>query len=187
MTETQITIFVAVVPIVISVFFSIITAFVTQKLTHKNDVKKWILEKRCALYLKIYPRIEEILHNRTIVFSDSYFKYLVEIKPEVKLISSKDTFEAFEQYFLFILKNNREYHKFCLNNDPRNDPKHFWIDTDPNGEEYEADDITEQDLQYFGAQEKNYISDNTPDADTVKSYIEGLYSSMRVDLGSNLK
>ena len=97
MTDTEIKIFVAVVPIAISVFFSIITAFVTQKLTHKNDVKKWILEKRCALYLDIYPKIEEILTNRTIVFSNSYFNFLIEIKPKVKLLSSENTFSMFEK------------------------------------------------------------------------------------------
>lgn len=104
--------------------------------------------------MDIYPRIEEILHDRTIVFSDSYFNFLIEIKPKVKLLSSENTFSIFEEYYNFIRKTKLLYDEFCCDNDPENDPKHFWIDTTPDGKEYEANDITEQDFQYFSVQKK---------------------------------
>ena len=43
---------------------SIITALITLKVTHRNEVKKHIWEKRAELYFEFYDEAEKLFYNR---------------------------------------------------------------------------------------------------------------------------
>mgnify|MGYP000817359238 FL=1 len=83
----------------ISVVSSIITALITLSRTHRNEVKKLVLEKRSALYFEFYDVAEMLLHNNNKVYDSEYIKVLLQFKPKMKLLSSKDTVEAFKSFF----------------------------------------------------------------------------------------
>ena len=187
MTDTEIKIFVAVCPIVISVFFSVLTTVIAQKLTHKNSVKKWVLEKRAEIYLDVYAKIETVLRNRTQVFNRDYLSELSEIKPQVKLLGSKEVVDTFKAYFLYIRKMNVAFAEFCAEHDPEQNSDNFEYCIDDDGEEYAIPHITEFDLNHFNALVQEYKRTNKPNVEEVNTYIYALNTAMRNDLGSNLK
>ena len=83
----------------ISIVSSIITALITLSLTHRNEVKKLVLEKRSTLYFEFYDVAEMLLHNNNKVYDSEYIKALLQFKPKMKLLSSKKTVKAFRRLF----------------------------------------------------------------------------------------
>lgn len=174
----------------LTALLSVLTAIITTKVTawssHKNEIKKWILEKRAEIYFSFYDQVELALMDRENVFKQSYLDSLAEWKPKIKLISSKKTFEAFRLYYEFIRNTVVEYRKFCTQNNPEDNPNNFHCITLENGEDRYDCDITDSDMEMFEWQERQYKLEHLPDSDTLISYIEPLYQSMRRDLGSNV-
>lgn len=168
---------------------SVLTAIITTKVTawssHKNTVRKWLLEKRAEIYFSFYERVELVLKEREKVFEQEYLDSLIVLKPQMKLLSSQNTFKAFRAYYEFVQTTSNKYKRFCIENDPQNDPSKVYQVTLDNGEQYEDYNITQRDIDQFEWQTEKYKRDNLPDNNTINSYIEPLYQAMRSDLGSN--
>lgn len=169
---------------------SVLTAIITTKVTawssHKNEVKKWLLEKRAEIYFSFYNQVELVLEERNKVFEQDYLDSLVSVKPQMKLMSSKNTFKAFRSYYEFIQATVNKYKKFCAENDPTGDTSRFYQIILDNGEEYEGCNITQGDIDQFERQKEKYKQDNLPDNNQMNAFIEPLYLAMRNDLGSNI-
>lgn len=174
----------------LTALLSVLTAIITTKVTawssHKNEVKKWLLEKRAEIYFSFYNQVELALKERKKVFEQEYLDSLIALKPQMKLMSSKKTFKAFRSYYEFIQVTVNAYNSFCTENDPMCDSSRFYQDTLKDGTEYEGSNITPSDIEYFEWQEKKYKQDNLPDNTKMNTYIEPLYQAMRNDLGSNI-
>lgn len=170
----------------LSVLTAIITTKVTARSSHKNEVKKWLLEKRAEIYFSFYDQVELALKERQKVFEQEYLDSLISVKPQMKLMSSKKTFKAFRSYYEFIQATVNEYKQFCTENDPMGDSSSFYQVTLDNGEEFEGCNITQWDIDRFEWQEEKYKQDNLPDNNQMNTYIEPLYLAMRKDLGSNI-
>lgn len=176
-----------VITALLSLITAIITSLVTTSLNYKNTVKKWVLEKRSELYLRFYKNAEELLKNPEKSFDDDYFNEILKVKPEMKLLSSNETFDAFKQFYEFIRNIKVGYNKYCSENNPETDPERVFIGVDEDGEPYEDRYVTEEDMNDFYDNCENYKENNMPKTEEISRHIELLYQAMRDDLGSNLK
>ncbi|MBQ3151136.1 MAG: hypothetical protein IJB86_07845 [Clostridia bacterium] len=172
---------------VVSIITSIITALITLSITHKNEVKKLVLEKRAELYFKFYDEAEHLLHDRFKTYDSSYIQVLLDFKPKMKLLSSTKTEEAFKAFYEFVIKNYEEYRSFYIKNDPQNNPGFFETEFNEYGEEYEICHVTDMDILCFESRVENFKRENIPSTEIFKQHIAALYTEMRKDLGSNMK
>ena len=183
MNEWQIVLLTGVVTIVTS----IVTALITLSITHRNEVRKLVLEKRAELYFEFYDEAEHLLHDRFKLYDSNYIGVLLKFKPKMKLLSSTKTVEAFKAFYELIAKHFDEYRSFCNQNDPRNNPDFLEIGIDEDGVEYEICHATDMDISYFESDVEKFKRENIPSIDTIRQHITALYTEMRKDLGSNIK
>ena len=183
MNEWQIVLLTGVVTIVTS----IVTALITLSITHRNEVRKLVLEKRAELYFEFYDEAEHLLHDRFKIYDSNYIGVLLKFKPKMKLLSSAKTVEAFKAFYELIAKHFDEYRSFCNQNDPRNNPDFLEIGIDEDGVEYEICHATDMDISYFESDVEKFKRENIPSIDTIRQRITALYTEMRKDLGSNIK
>ncbi len=183
MNEWQIVLLTGVVTIVTS----IVTALITMSITHRNEVRKLVLEKRAELYFEFYDEAEHLLHDRFKIYDSNYIGVLLKFKPKMKLLSSTKTVEAFKAFYELIAKHFDEYRSFCNQNDPRNNPDFLEIGIDEDGVEYEICHATDMDISYFESDVEKFKRENIPSIDTIRQHITALYTEMRKDLGSNIK
>lgn len=167
-----------------SLITAIVTAIVTSKLSHKNEVKKWLLERRAELYFDLYEEVEKLLNDKTLVLDKEYLKKITSYKPKMKLLTSKDTFKSFKIYYEFLTDFTNKYEKFCNDNNPENNDELYEYITDEDGVEHCISYITNQDLVEFELKMYKYKNDIYPNKETVNSVIDPLYESMRKDLGN---
>lgn len=170
----------------LSILSAIITALISLALTHRNDVKKLILEKRASLYFDIYSELEKILNNPLKVFDEDYIVFLLSNKPKIKLLASTKTIEAFKSFFEFITQKYKEYKSFCYENDPRINRKFYRTFLNEEGEEDEEWLGTNFDITCFEQDEKKFLAENVPSSETISKHITVIYEEMRKDLGSNI-
>lgn len=174
---------------ILTALLSILTAIITTKVTawnrHKNEVKRWLLEKRAETYFSFYSQVELVLQNREKIYDKAYLNSLSVLKPQMKLLSSKKTFKAFQAYYEFIRATVIDYKNFCAENDPCFDPSRIEEIELENGEKYDEPHIYSSDIEIFEWEAEKYKQDNLPDANIINAYIEPLYQAMRNDLGSN--
>lgn len=171
----------------ISIVSSIITALITLSRTHRNEVKKLVLEKRSALYFEFYDVAEILLHNNNRVYDSEYIKVLLQFKPKMKLLSSQNTVEVFRSFFELVTKKYEEYRTFCAENDPRVNPKYFHTYIDEDGVEQEEWHGNALEVSYFESDAEKFKVDNVPSKEEISKHITALYEQMRKDLGSNIK
>ena len=183
MNEWQIVLLTGVVTIVTS----IVTALITLSITHRNEVRKLVLEKRAELYFEFYDEAEHLLHDRFKIYDSNYIGVLLKFKPKMKLLSSAKTVEAFKAFYELIAKHFDEYRSYCNQNDPRNNPDFLEIGIDEDGVEYEICHATNMDISYFESDVEKFKRENIPSIDTIRQHITALYTEMRKDLGSNIK
>ena len=183
MNEWQIVLLTGVVTIVTS----IVTALITMSITHRNEVRKLVLEKRAELYFEFYDEAEHLLHDRFKIYDSNYIGVLLKFKPKMKLLSSTKTVEAFKAFYELIAKHFDEYRSYCNQNDPRNNPDFLEIGIDEDGVEYEICHATDMDISYFESDVEKFKRENIPSIDTIRQHITALYTEMRKDLGSNIK
>lgn len=183
MNEWQIVLLTGVVTIVTS----IVTALITLSITHRNEVRKLVLEKRAELYFEFYDEAEHLLHDRFKIYDSNYIGVLLKFKPKMKLLSSTKTVEAFKAFYELIAKHFDEYRSYCNQNDPRNNPDFLEIGIDEDGVEYEICHATDMDISYFESDVEKFKRENIPSIDTIRQHITALYTEMRKDLGSNIK
>ena len=183
MNEWQIVLLTGVVTIVTS----IVTALITLSITHRNEVRKLVLEKRAELYFEFYDEAEHLLHDRFKIYDSNYIGVLLKFKSKMKLLSSAKTVEAFKAFYELIAKHFDEYRSYCNQNDPRNNPDFLEIGIDEDGVEYEICHATDMDISYFESDVEKFKRENIPSIDTIRQHITALYTEMRKDLGSNIK
>ena len=171
----------------ISIVSSIITALITLSLTHRNEVKKLVLEKRSTLYFEFYDVAEMLLHNNNKVYDGEYIKALLQFKPKMKLLSSKKTVKAFRRLFELITQKYEAYRTFCVENDPRNNPDFLEQEFDEEGIEFTICHATELEILSFENAAEKFKADNMPSKEEISKHITALYEQMRKDLGSNIK
>lgn len=105
----------------------------------------------------------------------------------MKLLSSKDTVEAFKSFFELVTKKYEEYRTFCAENDPRVNPKYFHTYIDEDGVEQEEWHGNALEVSYFESDAEKFKADNMPSKEIFSKHITALYEQMRKDLGSNIK
>lgn len=170
----------------VSVAVSIVTACITISLTHRNEVKKIILEKRTELYFEVYSFIEKLLNEESKIYDDDYIESLLKFKPKMKLLASVGTMEEFKSLFEIIMTHYNDYMDFCDHNSPYNNPGAIKTEIE-NDEEYEIVNVTNIDLAYYEDAKKLYRENNLLGYENISQYTNALYEKMRVDLGSNMK
>lgn len=175
-----------ILTVVSSISGAVMGSLITAKASQRNDIKKTIHAKRVDSYFEFYEIVEKLLNNRSYVFDDEYFQSIISCKARIKLMASTKTYNAFEKFYCFVREYNFEYHEYCNARDPYRDSSKFAEVEDENGDSYPECYVTTEDEEYFEIVKKRYISDNTPNLNNVRTYINPLYEAMRSDLGSAL-
>ena len=170
----------------VTVLSSIITAFITLSLTHKNEVKKFVLEKRAELYSELYSFIEILLFDELKIYDCDYIEDLLRFKPKMKFIASVETIKEFRLLYELIIAYYDKYRDFSIQNSPYNNPGAIKI-MNYNDEEYEIDNVTAIDMSNHKDNIERFKMDNLPDKEIISASITALYTNMRNDLGSNIE
>lgn len=95
-----------------SVIVAIITGLITSKLTHSNDNKRIIQEKRIALYFHIQNRLEALIYERTLIYDIEYRNSVLSHKPHVILWASPDVQKMFMELYDQVYCAYRDYVQF---------------------------------------------------------------------------
>ena len=172
---------------IVSVVSSIITAMVSLKITHKNDVKRVILENRTNLYFEVYGVLEPLLHNPKRVFDQDYVNKIVEYKPKMKLLSSKKTFESYRCIYEVITHKLIEFRDYYRENDPYTKSEYIEIVCDSEGIEEEIYHVPSFEESYFKKDIELFKKENAPLTETISECLSNLCINMRKDLGSDIK
>ena len=143
----EIVVLTTVLSTVFSIMSSIITAKVTTKINYNNDIRREIREKRAELYFSFYDNVEDVLKNSIYIFDRKYFDSLISIKPQIKLLASQNTFEAFRNYYEFVRSQVHGFEKFCNEHNPENDPYKYKICTGKNGEKLKIDHMSDEKIK----------------------------------------
>lgn len=165
---------------------SILTAFFTKIFTHRNEVRKIVLENRASLYFELYTELEIVLNNHLKVFENDYIKILLLFKPKMKLLASKSTIKAFKDFFDFVIEKYSDFHCFCEENDPMNNPEYHKTTCDDYGNEHEIYLGSDFEIKEYEKCVDKYKNDNAPTTKELDKLFTRLYENMRIDLGSNL-
>lgn len=171
----------------VSVLSSIITAMISLTITHKNDVKKVLLENRTNLYFEVYSALEPFLHNPKRVFNQDYVNKVVEYKPKIKLLSSKKTFESYRCIYEVIMHKFIEFRDFYRENDPHTKPENIEIVCDSEGIEEEIYHGSNFEEVYFEKDIELFKKENAPSTEIISECLFNLCTNMRKDLGSDIK
>lgn len=163
----------------------LLVAYLTAKLTYKREAKKSILEKRASLYLSIQNKAESLAYKPVQIFDLSYRNSVLKYKPQVELIASPRVKGAYLKFYSFIDNYYKEYHKFCIENDPREDKNNYHTVVLEDGEEIEEVSFWSEDIKYFEKSAKSFKHQHSPKIEELKKYLDELYEAMRKDLGSN--
>ena len=76
---------------ILTVAASLLTAFLTSKITRDNEMRKIIHEKRLELYLEVFEQVELLLKNWKNVLDKEYFEKIASYKSRMKLLASEKT------------------------------------------------------------------------------------------------
>ena len=152
----------------------VIASLITLAVTHRNDVKKFVLEQRAELYCRLFNVVDRLINQPQLAFNKQYMEELIGYKAGMKLLASKKTFPLFAELFETVIEPYNSYDVYCGYHEGE-DINNF------DGETYAG---IKNDLDLSP---EEFISKYIPDREVVDSCIRALYESMRDDLGSNLK
>ncbi len=159
----------------IALVASVITSIVTLKLTQKNDIRSHVLEQRTDLYLKFFSVVDVLSSDPYKVFDKKYMDDFMSYKAEMKLFSSRKTFQKYVNLFELVMKPFNFYDIY-IGFQKGEDPTTFYANT------YSCMDKEDFQLSAYDFQDK-YV----PDRKQLSESMQCLYESMRCDLGSNIK
>lgn len=150
---------------------SILTAFLTSKITRDNEMRKIIHQKRLELYLEVFEQVELLLKDWKKIFDKEYFEKIASYKSRMKLLASEKTTEEYKKYYEVLRTSVNEYKKFKDDNDPDR-----------------AEDMYEEDEDYSEYRYKIdcYEKEQKKRMPLMREYIQKIVDAMRTDLGSNL-
>ena len=170
---------------ILSLLASILTAFLTSKVTRENEMRKRIHEKRLELYLEFHDVLEKMLRKREIVFDKKYYQEIRSFKARIKLLASKKTVEKYKELFEYVQNAVSNYEKYLKKYDPEENPER--VIADENGEPIGYKELTAGDFDTYEYLIDKYKEEEVPSKEFAQKLIDDLYTSMRNDLGSNLK
>ena len=165
---------------------SFITALVTLAVTHRNEVKKLVMENRAKLYFDFCDKVEKILNNRFIIYDKEYIDILLTYKSKLKLLSSENTLTAFKDLYEFVMGHYSAYIHYYNSTNPYNNPKYCHIECDAEGVEHEEYNVPDFEISFFENDVEKFKKEHLPSYEDVSKYIMKLYDEMRKDLGNTI-
>ncbi len=175
---------VVILTALLSLAASLITAFLTSKITQKNEMRKRVHEKRFELYLEFHNVLEKMLKNRKVVFEREYYDEVCSFKAKIKLLASKRTIRKYKNLFMYLQSAVKKYEEFEKSENPEQDNGR--IVYDDNGTAVDYNSPSEWDWDNYNDKIEKYKQEKCLSKELTQKLIDGLYSSMRDDLGSNL-
>ena len=163
---------------------SILTAFLTSKITRDNEMRKIIHQKRLELYLEVFEQVELLLKDWKKIFDKEYFEKIASYKSRMKLLASKKTTEEYKKYYEVLRTSVNEYKKFKDDNDP--DRAEDMYEEDEDGTIYQIYYPTDEDYSEYRYKIDCYEKEQKKRMPLMREYIQKIVDAMRTDLGSNL-
>ena len=162
-----------------SILGSIITSCITRNAQKENDTVKMNRERQECLYKELAKVAEMLRLNKMLVFDKNYEDNLIRYLPDVKLIASDSTVEAFLALGSFVHQQRERYLRYYYKKDPRNDPELCDENGGPIFLPSEMEEIFEREL-------REYRKKEVPDQEAVNAVINALLDSLRIDLGTTI-
>lgn len=125
---------------------SILTAFLTSKITRDNEMRKIIHQKRLELYLEVFEQVELLLKDWKKIFDKEYFEKIASYKSRMKLLASEKTTQEYKNYYEALRTSVNAYKKFKDDNDPQNN---YVYQQDEDGEWVQVYSPTVEDYDCF--------------------------------------
>lgn len=172
-----------IIPTVLSIVASIISACITSYLSRKNDIKKSIYEVRKTLYISCMDKLDSIVGNYEKVYDKEYFEIMKEFKAQIKLVASQKTKKMYSKYFEMIWNYQIKKEKDLYEKDPTNK-----LAYDDEGNAYYRYNFS-ADMESYESYENNYDINNCPDKEEqhiIKDALDLLNEQMRKDIGSDV-
>lgn len=163
---------------------SILTAFLTSKITRDNEMRKIIHQKRLELYLEVFEQVELLLKDWKKIFDKEYFEKIASYKSRMKLLASEKTTEEYKKYYEVLRTAVNEYKKFKDDNDP--DRAEDMYEEDEDGTIYQIYYPTDEDYSEYRYKIDCYEKEQKKRMPLMREYIQKVVDAMRTDLGSNL-
>lgn len=163
---------------------SILTAFLTSKITRDNEMRKIIHQKRLELYLEVFEQVELLLKDWKKIFDKEYFEKIASYKSRMKLLASEKTTEEYKKYYEVLRTAVNEYKKFKDDNDP--DRAEDMYEEDEDGTIYQMYYPTDEDYSEYRYKIDCYEKEQKKRMPLMREYIQKIVDAMRTDLGSNL-
>ena len=163
---------------------SILTAFLTSKITRDNEMRKIIHQKRLELYLEVFEQVELLLKDWKKIFDKEYFEKIALYKSRMKLLASEKTTEEYKKYYEVLRTSVNEYKKFKDDNDP--DRADDMYEEDEDGTIYQIYYPTDEDYSEYRYKIDCYEKEQKKRMPLMREYIQKIVDAMRTDLGSNL-
>ena len=163
---------------------SILTAFLTSKITRDNEMRKIIHQKRLELYLEVFEQVELLLKDWKKIFDKQYFEKIASYKSRMNLLASEKTTEEYKKYYEVLRTAVNEYKKFKDDNDP--DWAEDMCEEDEDGTIYQIYYPTDEDYSEYRYKIDCYEKEQKKRMPLMREYIQKIVDAMRTDLGSNL-
>ena len=163
---------------------SILTAFLTSKITRDNEMRKIIHQKRLELYLEVFEQVELLLKDWKKIFDKEYFEKIASYKSRMKFLDSEKTTEEYKKYYEVLRTSVNEYKKFKDDNDP--DRAEDMYEEDEDGTIYQIYYPTDEDYSEYRYKIDCYEKEQKKRMPLMREYIQKIVDAMRTDLGSNL-
>ena len=162
---------------------SILTAFLTSKITRDNEMRKIIHQKRLELYLEVFEQVELLLKDWKKIFDKEYFEKIASYKSRMKLLASEKTTQEYKNYYEALRTSVNAYKKFKDDNDPQNSCVY---EQDENGELVQVYSPTTEDYEEYANKIECYEKEQKKKVLLIRENIQKIVDAMRTDLGSNL-
>lgn len=163
---------------------SVLTAFLTSKITRDNEMRKIIHQKRLELYLEVFEQVELLLKDWKKIFDKEYFEKIASYKSRIKLLAFEKTTEEYKKYYEALRTSVNEYKKFKDDNDP--DRSEDMYEEDEDGTIYQVYYPTDEDYSEYRYKIDCYEKEQKKRMPLMREYIQKIVDAMRTDLGSNL-
>lgn len=168
---------------ILTVAASLLTAFLTSKITRDNEMRKIIHEKRLELYLEVFEQVELPLKDWKNMLDKEYFEKIASYKSKMKLLASEKTTQEYKNYYEALRTSVNAYKKFKDDNDPQNN---YVYQQDEDGEWVQVCSPTVEDYEEYANKIDCYEKEQKKNIPLMKEYIQKIVDAMRTDLGSNL-
>lgn len=168
---------------ILTVAASLLTAFLTSKITRDNEMRKIIHEKRLELYLEVFEQVELPLKDWKNMFDKEYFEKIASYKSRMKLLASEKTTQEYKNYYEALRTSVNAYKKFRDDNDPQNS---YVYEQDENGELVQVYSPTTEDYEEYENKIERYEKEQKKKVPLIREDIQKIVDAMRADLGSNL-